>query len=309
MHVRPPKYERRVPPKTKSNRTASLCLFIKNEQLYVNEYIDYHLALGFDEIFIYDNSPDFNLEHWGRYKQEQCAGRVRVTHFPGRTIQNDAYEHCRMTSIGRNHTWMGVMDADEILVLHQHDHVVDLLEDYCQHGALSLYWHVFGHANQTRYRPFPLAQRFLYRAYLPNAEYKTIGKLSDIVMADMHYMKVRNGTITTPLQPGANGPSPPSVVISQHNILGHNLRQEFNAPDAVRIQCNQVASVKHYWLKSVEEWFLKACWRGRPKDKNQYFNCQRKISGTMGYGDVYDDTAWQALKKFVPEYANFDDKF
>ena len=312
MHVRPVRQQRRIPPKTKSKRTASLCLFIKNEHLYVNEYVDYHLRVGFDEILIYDNSVDFNLKDWATYKQQETGGRVLVTHFPGMRKQVPAYRQCTKTSQERNHTWMGVFDTDEMLVMYKHDHVVDLLEEHCQSGALSLYWYVYGHAYETRYRPFPLAQRFRYRFQLPDQHYKSIGKLSDITKVDLHFMKVNKSQTRTL----------PNQAITQHNILGHDLNQKFNTTNDVRSQSSQVAAVHHYWLKSVEEWFIKACWRGRPidivprKKKNQdqsqesslqHSNCNHALVETSEYAnEYYDDDAWKALKHFVPEYASLD---
>ena len=210
VHVQP-QFRRRIPPKTKSKRTASLCLFIKNEPLYVNEYVDYHLGIGFDEIFVYDNSHDFNLKSWGMYKSNETHGRLILTHYPGIQQQVPAYRQCVHDSQRNNHTWMGILDTDEILILHQHDHVIDLLEEYCQTGALSIYWIVFGHSNQTRYRPYPLAQRFRYHSKIVNPHYKTIGKLSDIVDVDVHFMKVnhhchhhRNTTTRTRTNPFDN---------------------------------------------------------------------------------------------------------
>ena len=35
--------------------TTALCAIARHEEDYLAEWIDYHLALGFDHIFIYDN--------------------------------------------------------------------------------------------------------------------------------------------------------------------------------------------------------------------------------------------------------------
>ena len=280
---------RRIPPKTESNRTAGLCLFIKNEHLYLNEYVDYHLALGFDQILIYDNSFNFNLQPWSQSKRNQTNGRIRIRHWPGLNQQIPAYRQCVETCRKLNHTWAGIMDTDEMLILHEHDHVVDLLEEYCTTGALSLYWKVFGHSNQTRYQPIPLSKRFQYRTETPNQHYKTIGKINDIVDVGVHHIKVRKPT-------------------TQHDVMGKNLKGQFGTGVKDRINASQVASIYHYWLKSWEEWFIKACWRGRPINgtgiSKQNYNCQHSMSETMNLGrDIWDNQAWLALQHYVPEYA------
>ena len=327
VHAQPKHHPRRIPPLSKSNRTASLCLFIKNEHLYLNEYVDYHLAIGFDEIFIFDNSVNFNLQSWYQNnKYMETQGRINITHFPGMMQQTSAYESCLEYSQQRNHTWMGILDADEMLIFKQdkYTHVIDLLEEYCLSGALSLYWMVFGHSNQTRYRPYPLAQRFRYRTKTPNRLYKTIGKISDIKSVHIHGMELHKPT-------------------KQRNILGLNVQRPSHNDDTKRIQSSQVATIHHYWLKSFEEWFIKACWRGRPvhdvapnnnnnniRNNNsnssnnnntttnllppttwtrQNANCRFSMAETKTIAsDVYDDSAWRALKQFVPEYATLDRK-
>jgi hypothetical protein len=43
---------------------AALCAVMRDEDLYINEWTDYHLALGFQHIFIYDSHPNFTLSEW-----------------------------------------------------------------------------------------------------------------------------------------------------------------------------------------------------------------------------------------------------
>lgn len=44
-------------------KTAILSL-AKNENWYINDWVDYHVGLGFDRIFIYDNN---DIENIGKY--------------------------------------------------------------------------------------------------------------------------------------------------------------------------------------------------------------------------------------------------
>ena len=39
--------------------TAAICAIQKWGLRYIDEWVDYHLAIGFETIFIYDNSEDF----------------------------------------------------------------------------------------------------------------------------------------------------------------------------------------------------------------------------------------------------------
>mmetsp|Transcript_1545 Transcript_1545/g.2834 ORF Transcript_1545/g.2834 Transcript_1545/m.2834 type:complete len:81 (-) Transcript_1545:476-718(-) len=46
---------------TNSTSNVALCVMTKNETLYIDEWVDFHIALGFVPIIIYDNSNDFDL--------------------------------------------------------------------------------------------------------------------------------------------------------------------------------------------------------------------------------------------------------
>ena len=37
---------------------TAICTCIKNEQSYLKEWIDYHINLGFDHIYLYEESID-----------------------------------------------------------------------------------------------------------------------------------------------------------------------------------------------------------------------------------------------------------
>ena len=38
------------------------------EDAYIDEWVDYHLGLGFEMIYIYDNSDNYDLRNWGKSK-------------------------------------------------------------------------------------------------------------------------------------------------------------------------------------------------------------------------------------------------
>ena len=59
---------------------------------YVDEWVDYHLALGFDTVYMMDNTEDFQLEPWHQERRDER--RIRVTHVPRNRIQNHVYGLC-----------------------------------------------------------------------------------------------------------------------------------------------------------------------------------------------------------------------
>lgn len=145
---------------------ALLCAVMKDERPeYIQEWIDYHLAIGFDAILIYDNGslPPISdcIPHYSA---------VNIIPVPCLKIQIPAYNHCLMNAKEYHWArWIGFLDADEFLVPMQKDDIRDVLEDYEAFGGLGVNWAVFG-PNGHRKRP-ALPQLYAYtKRFDPQSE-------------------------------------------------------------------------------------------------------------------------------------------
>ena len=126
---------------------AALCAIQKDGLYYIDKWVDYHLALGFDTIYIYDNSDDFELQQW---QQRRNRDQVVVQHFPGSKQQRPAYIDCakqeqqhiqqqyQNNNIDRDNSWLGFLDIDEFIVLKQHDSIQELLHDQMEFAKQKL---------------------------------------------------------------------------------------------------------------------------------------------------------------------------
>jgi hypothetical protein len=47
---------------------AALCAVMRDEDRYIDEWADYHLALGFEQLHIYDSHPNFTLARWYEWR-------------------------------------------------------------------------------------------------------------------------------------------------------------------------------------------------------------------------------------------------
>jgi len=91
----------------------SAAAIVKNETPYIAEWMEYHLLVGFQKFFIYDNESDDNLrEYLEPYIKD---GIVEYTYFPGKRQQliayNDAISRYKYSSF-----WIAFIDIDEFLV-------------------------------------------------------------------------------------------------------------------------------------------------------------------------------------------------
>lgn len=65
-----------------------------------------------------------------------------------------------------------------------------------------------------------------------------------------------------------------------------------------------VAAIHHYKYLSPKEFYWKSCVRKTVDDK--FKDCKNGNANAYA-GRIYDDSAWQALKRNVPKYAMYDE--
>jgi hypothetical protein len=88
-------------------------VIIRNEGPYLEEWLAYHLALGVEHFFIYDNGSDDDFhEIIERYVNH---GLATVVHWPMGGGQLDAYSHA-LRFFGPSVDWLAYFDVDEFLV-------------------------------------------------------------------------------------------------------------------------------------------------------------------------------------------------
>ena len=169
---------------------AVVCCIAMDEEPYIDEFVDYHLGLGFGKIIIYDNTNAFQLKQWGQRRGDG----VELIHFPGINKQSDAYWNCAKNTLEGKHgddkLWAAFWDVDEFLVLKKHDNVDDFLDEHLSSGALGVNWLLFGPSGQTVYKPLPVTKRFVYRENETNLHIKSIVRLSDMNLTEaphVHY--------------------------------------------------------------------------------------------------------------------------
>mmetsp|Transcript_25777 Transcript_25777/g.56161 ORF Transcript_25777/g.56161 Transcript_25777/m.56161 type:complete len:401 (+) Transcript_25777:202-1404(+) len=148
-------------PRPRSSYTA-ICVVAKNENRYIREWVLYHTCLGVGKIYLYDHNSTVPMSSEIGDLIEQ--GVVEVISIEGLhtrykpadgfadnlskfmvTIQGQAYQDC-LHRFSSRHTFMGFIDVDEFLVLHDEQlrSINELLERYEQYGGVSFYWMLFG---------------------------------------------------------------------------------------------------------------------------------------------------------------------
>jgi hypothetical protein len=154
----------------------------KYEKYYIEEFVRYHLGLGFEKIYIYDNEDDPTYAELLKHFKD----KVVVNHLPGKNYsrlpQYEALQQFTHNYMGSpDITHVAHIDIDEFIVLNKHDNIKEFIKDFINDGengimcgGIGINWRFFGSSgNETRPNE-PLTSRFIKRQSIGNHHLKTI---------------------------------------------------------------------------------------------------------------------------------------
>lgn len=120
---------------------SSICAIFKDEAPYMREWIEYHLMIGFDHIYLYNNfSSDNYLEILQPYIDKEV---VTLTEWPVQYGQISAYEDCAKRF--RNESkWILFLDLDEFVCPKDVTDIKIWLRRFERYPAVKMYWLMFG---------------------------------------------------------------------------------------------------------------------------------------------------------------------
>jgi hypothetical protein len=206
---------------------------VKNENEYLNEWISYHLNLGFEHIVIYDNKSTVPVENIWKPSKVTVIKEDRV-------FEGSVDDNCHNDTI-RNFDayWVARIDIDEFIALKSHKNINELLEGYKEFGGLGINWRVFGTSGHIT-KPLGLVRNnYLWR--IPD-------DCGGIINGGSFHLK--------------------TIINRQYCIKIHHphwcystrplINEDFIAyTDAWTASSRKLAVIHHYITKSVEEWEAK----------------------------------------------------
>ena len=118
---------------------------IRNEVDYIENWLLFHLSIGFQHFFIYDNDSSDNIKNV--LEKYICGGVVTYISWPVRAGQIDAYNHS-IFLLKNNTDWVGFFDIDEYLVLHDHECVISYISSL-EADQILIPWRNFPHGGHN----------------------------------------------------------------------------------------------------------------------------------------------------------------
>ena len=229
----------------------SICACIKDENEYLDEWVNYHLHLGFEHIWLYDNFSSNPVSEY--IKDKEWASEITVIEWKEKIIpQVSAYAHF-IKNFGDITEWVTFIDIDEFYDLVVDKNIDELMQRYPDVGAVKFSWKMFNADGQIKKLPGGVRERFHKQVKNYGVwDGKYICKPAAIQQPKVHYC------IMKPEQ-------------SFVGVLGAPISHPMDV-------CHDysICSIDHYYTRSLEEWEAKIK-RGTSDE-----NCRKN------YGDFFN---------------------
>ena len=224
----------------------------KKESDYIEEFVKYHLALGFKYIYIYDNEDIPTYEKL----LQNYKDNIKVMHLPIKGAQFQALnDFVRKYLYASKITHVVHIDIDEFIVLKKHKNIADFINEYivgdCK--GIAINYRTFGSSNLVEKTNIPVTMRFTMCEKEGNHHIKTLFKKDNFLKYHtFQHVIVKEGFIKS-----TNG----EVILGPSN----------------NIDCS-VIQLNHYKCKTLPE-FTDISTRGKvdrvdcsPENINDIFN-------------------------------------
>lgn len=236
-------------------RVAIICI-AKNEDQYIEEWSNYHLKLGFDDIIIYQNNWECKLEH----------SNIKLVNFPGNHVQMNAYNDF-IKNYRNDYDWAAFIDCDEFIHLKKHSNIKEFILEYHNEFGISMNWYMFGSNNKLvrdNENKNSLIKQFTFRDKDVNPHIKTLLNLKS------------ESTMSLPHNPS-------NKLMDTNGKFFYGPFNENGPTDVVQLN--------HYYYKTYEDW-LNLCERGQSdgsstKTPNLWLNNTHIFCDVEDYG-VYN---------------------
>lgn len=232
---------------------SSVVLLIKDENRYLNEWVNWYHSIGFDHIFIYDNGSTENVNDIVDFLDDTIKNKISVIEWKGSydNIQQDAYNHF-LENYGEQCRWCLFADSDEFVNFKNGTIAVnDFLKDYEDYTEIWGYLVEYNASGQVNYEDKPVRERFTetcdkYEMYYWK-NFIQVNRIDKFVRHYAYYDETK----------------------------GRCFRNENNNKD--------LFVVEHYYTKSWEEWKEKILSRGSCDP-----NYKRKLNDFFLYNPEMD---------------------
>jgi hypothetical protein len=250
----------------------AVMLRFKNEAPYLEEWLDFHEAVGVDHFYLYNNNSS---DHFREVLAPFVArGLVTLHDWPKTPASPAADLHC-IAHYRQEARWIAFIDADEFLLPLGEKGLKEILRGFEDVPGLAVNWVYFGSNGHLERPEGGVVRNFTRRSALGNRHVKSIVNPRRVIKyGNPHHW----------FYSGAEMP----VNTSRKRVLG-----TFSEPPVT-----DVLRINHYYCKSKEEFMAKAAMKSWADKEGSRFPSRTadawKLQGTLN-NDVEDVSACRFL--------------
>ena len=218
----------------------SIVATMKNEGPYLKEWLDFHILVGVEKFYLYDNdSTDDTKTVLAPYIRR---GIVEYIPWPGVGQQNNIYVDA-LNKFAEETRWMAIVDVDEFIVPVMHNTIPEFLKTLPpRFGLLVLTWIMYGSGGHRKKPDGLVIENYKYHGDKTRAAgCKSIVNPRLVVRQSNPHINEVAG-----------------FVIDENGKKLGTINQTYNPPSSNKIRIN------HYAVKSYDEFIA----RGRQGNNN-----------------------------------------
>ena len=221
----------RKPIKYDKQYKFSICSIFKNEGPYLKEFIEYHMLIGFEHFYLYNNNSDDNYKEV--LKPYVDSGVVTLVEWPVVPGQGPMYNHWYST-YRHESSWVSFLDLDEFICPLKMTNIADWIKPFEKYPVIMMYWKMFGTNGFYEHDNNKLVTEQYINSWEKISEigkviYNTDYDIADFFKGMMHGFKVKYGKITIP----------------PINSFGYFVDRGIH-----RYKMSHTIQVNHYWSKA-----------------------------------------------------------
>ncbi|MCL2797790.1 MAG: glycosyltransferase family 2 protein [Firmicutes bacterium] len=238
----------------------SICMITKDEHEYLEEFLQHHLALGFDHIYIYDNMSSPSVEEALTKMVGVDLSKITVKRVKSRPMLQDWVYNLWLREDGIFSRYVAFIDTDELL-----DFGGKTIREFMANpkfrrkdvGGVYLNWETYNADGETHKRYGKLRERFNKISEANKVECnvgKSIVRTSKVKKMHIHYADYRSGIYDI----DTLGEIPQSYELKR--LGGRAVEADeaiISAAKAHAKTANSIGKVRHYFTRSLEEWVYK----------------------------------------------------
>ena len=296
-----------------TNCKIALCAIVKNENLYIRDWIEYHKKLGIDKIFLYDNNDingeklsdvinDYILSKYVVIFNRRGIEKGLVYNKNNINLQNQCYIECyNNLKDFSEFQWVFFIDLDEYINVKSGTLKEQLTDKkYNEFDTICFPWIIYDDNEQLTYKPGSLINRFpnisKYKDKLQQVKScvrigKDINDYNQFLL--IHYILLKDEKVCY-----ENGETVNFLPINVDINNDNNVKQykKINYPLEKIHECN--ITINHYRFKTLEEYLIRQYKRHWGSTKH-YTNKQRSLKQLENIFFKYNNKTQEKLLIFL----------